>query len=91
MSAPFDLTETDKLLSTTRAVRKRLDLDKPVEREVILDCIRLSMQAPTGKQQPDLALDGGDRRGEARRAGAPLQGDRRQLPHHGPGQHGQGR
>jgi len=46
--APFNLAETDKLLSTTRAVRKRLDLDRPVERETILDCIRLSQQAPTG-------------------------------------------
>ena len=48
MPAPFDLKETDRLLSTTRAVRKRLDLNKPVERSVILDCIRLSQQAPTG-------------------------------------------
>jgi nitroreductase len=47
MDTPFDLTETDRLLSTTRAVRKRLDLDRPVEREVILDCIRLAQQAPT--------------------------------------------
>jgi nitroreductase len=47
MTAPFDLNETDKLLSTTRAVRRRLDLDRPVERDVILDCIRLSQQAPT--------------------------------------------
>ena len=45
---PFDLAETDRLLSTTRAVRKRLDLDRPVEREVLLDCIRLAQQAPTG-------------------------------------------
>jgi nitroreductase len=43
-----DTVVTDYLLSTTRAVRKRLDLDRPVEREVILDCIRLSQQAPTG-------------------------------------------
>jgi len=47
MSAPFDLAETDRLLSTTRAVRKRLDLERPVERSVILDCIRLAQQAPT--------------------------------------------
>lgn len=38
----------DHLLSTTRAVRKRLDLHRPVEREVILDCLRLAQQAPTG-------------------------------------------
>ena len=46
-SVPFDLAETDRLLSTTRAVRRRLDLSRPVEREVILDCIGLSQQAPT--------------------------------------------
>lgn len=46
--AIFDLTDTDKLLSTTRAVRKRIDLDRPVEREVILECIDLAQQAPTG-------------------------------------------
>jgi nitroreductase len=44
---PFDITVTDELLSTTRAVRKRLDLDRPVPREVILDCLRLASQAPT--------------------------------------------
>ena len=47
-SAPFPLDVTDELLSTTRAVRRRLDLARPVEREVLLDCIRLSQQAPTG-------------------------------------------
>ena len=48
MSAHFDLEQTDRLLSTTRAVRRRLDLERPVERKVILDCLRLSQQAPTG-------------------------------------------
>jgi nitroreductase len=47
LTALFDLAETDRLLSTTRAVRKRLDLARPVEREVILDCLRLAVQAPT--------------------------------------------
>lgn len=47
MKAPFDLGQTDLLLSTTRAVRRRLDLERPVEREVLLDCIRLAQQAPT--------------------------------------------
>jgi nitroreductase len=46
--APFDLAETDRLLSTTRSVRKRLDLERPVDPAVILDCIRLAQQAPTG-------------------------------------------
>ena len=44
----FDLETTDRLLTTTRAVRKRLDLTRPVPPEVVLDCIRLSQQAPTG-------------------------------------------
>lgn len=44
----FDLRQTDRLLTTTRSVRKRLDLSRPVEREVILDCLRIAVQAPTG-------------------------------------------
>jgi nitroreductase len=43
----LDLT-TDELLSTTRAVRKRLDLTRPVEREVLEECLQLAQQAPTG-------------------------------------------
>ena len=44
----FDLDQTDHLLSTTRAVRKRLDLTRPVPRELVLDCIRISTQSPAG-------------------------------------------
>ena len=47
MAEPFDLEQTDRLLTTTRAVRKRLDLSRPVPRDVILECIRLAVQAPT--------------------------------------------
>jgi nitroreductase len=46
-SASFDLTATDALLSTTRAVRKRLDLEREVPRELLLDCVRIAQQAPT--------------------------------------------
>jgi nitroreductase len=42
----LDLT-TDELLSTTRAVRKRLDLERPVERDVLEECFALAQQAPT--------------------------------------------
>jgi nitroreductase len=42
----LDLTP-DELLSTTRAVRKRLDLARPVEREVLEECLQLAQQAPT--------------------------------------------
>ncbi len=38
----------DELLSTTRSVRKRLDLSRPVEPELIRECIELATQAPTG-------------------------------------------
>ena len=44
----FDLNTTDELLATTRAVRKRLDLEKPVPRDVINECLELAVQAPTG-------------------------------------------
>ncbi len=37
----------DDLLSTTRAVRKRLDFDRHVEPELIEECIRLAQQAPS--------------------------------------------
>ena len=47
----FDLTHTDALLSTTRAVRKRLDLDREVPDEVILACLQLAVQAPTGSNR----------------------------------------
>lgn len=47
----FDLATTDALLSTTRAVRKRLDMDRPVEKSVIMDCLDLSQQAPTGSNK----------------------------------------
>jgi nitroreductase len=43
----FDLDQVDRLLSTTRAVRKRLDLDRPVEPEVITDCLRLATYTPS--------------------------------------------
>ncbi len=44
----FDLTQTDALLSTTRAVRKRLDLEREVPDDVLLECLQLAVQAPTG-------------------------------------------
>lgn len=44
---PFDLSVTDRLLATTRSVRKRLDLTRPVDPQVVLSCLRLAVQAPT--------------------------------------------
>ena len=37
----------DELLTTTRSVRKRLDLARPVEPEVIRECLEIALQAPT--------------------------------------------
>lgn len=44
----FDLEQTDELLSTTRAVRRRLDFDRHVPDEILLRCIELAEQAPSG-------------------------------------------
>ncbi|OBJ82694.1 nitroreductase family protein [Mycobacterium asiaticum] len=38
----------DEVLTTTRSVRKRLDFDKPVPRKVLMECLELALQAPTG-------------------------------------------
>ena len=38
----------DELLTTTRSVRKRLDFSRPVEPELIKECLELAVQAPTG-------------------------------------------
>jgi nitroreductase len=43
----LDLTP-DQLLATTRTVRKRLDLTRPVERKLLEECLDLALQAPTG-------------------------------------------
>src|SRR5437762_1317100 len=43
----------DDLLSTTRSVRKRLDLSRPVEPEVIRECLELALQAPTASNSQE--------------------------------------
>lgn len=44
----LDLATVDHLLTTTRSVRKRLDLTRPVEPEMLERCIEIALQAPTG-------------------------------------------
>ena len=44
----FDLAQTDELLGTTRAVRRRLDLERDVPDGLLLRCIELAEQAPSG-------------------------------------------
>ncbi|MFA5882447.1 MAG: nitroreductase family protein [Acidimicrobiia bacterium] len=46
MERIWDLSTVDRLLTTTKAVRSRLDLTRPVSREVIVECIRLACFAP---------------------------------------------
>ncbi|MDP9373509.1 MAG: nitroreductase family protein, partial [Chloroflexota bacterium] len=43
----------EALLTTTRAVRKRLDLVRPVEREVLEACLAIAQQAPSGSNRQD--------------------------------------
>ncbi len=47
----MDLSAVDHILTTTRSVRRRLDLDRPVEPEIIEECIDIATQAPTGANQ----------------------------------------
>ncbi len=58
-AAPFDRISADSIdtvsvdgaLTTTRAVRQRLDLTRPVDQQILLDCIDIAEQAPTGGNQ----------------------------------------
>jgi nitroreductase len=44
----MDVATVDRLLTTTRSVRRRLDIGRPVERDVLERCVDISLQAPTG-------------------------------------------
>ena len=44
----FDPTDADRLLRTTKQVRKRLDLTRDVPVELLLECIDISNHAPVG-------------------------------------------
>jgi nitroreductase len=51
---PFDhREEIDRLLTTTKAVRRRLDLSRPVPRELVSDCIRIGCYAPNASNAQD--------------------------------------
>ena len=47
----IDVHAADELLTTTRAVRKRLDMNRPVSRQVVEECLTVAMQAPTGSNR----------------------------------------
>ena len=77
----------DELLSTTRSVRKRLDFERPVEREVLDECLALAQQAPNASNSEPwrfvVVTEAGDP-GQARRVlrdglGRLPQGDRRAV------------
>ena len=44
----FDRATVDRLLTTTRSVRRRLDLDRPVSLALVDECLELALQAPNG-------------------------------------------
>ena len=75
MDTPFDVNETDRLLMTTRSVRKRLDLERPVPPDVIEDCLKVALQAPTAINSQRwrwlVVTDAGKR---AEKAGMPYEG-----------------
>jgi nitroreductase len=52
----IDRAAADKLLTTTRSVRKRLDLTRPVPRELVEECIEIALQAPTGTNAQNWAF-----------------------------------
>ena len=48
----FNLEQTDELLGTTRAVRRRLDLERDVPDELLLRCIELADISESHSRQP---------------------------------------
>jgi nitroreductase len=66
MTPEFDLASTDRLLTTTRSVRKRLDFDRPVAVDVVMECMTIALQAATGGNAQRwrwvIVLDEGKRR-----------------------------
>ena len=49
MTAPLDLPTVDRLLTTTRAVRRGLDLERPVSLATVRECIALARHAPSAE------------------------------------------
>ena len=47
----MDVSAIDDVLTTTRSVRRRLDLNRPVERDIIERCIEIAVQAPCGSNR----------------------------------------
>ena len=47
------LTDFEEVMTTTRAVRRRLDFDRPVPRQILEECLEIALQAPTGGNAQD--------------------------------------
>jgi nitroreductase len=65
VSVSFDLDSVDRLLTTTKAVRHRLDLTRPVDRSVVLECIELACYAPNASNAQEwfwIAVDDDDQK-----------------------------
>lgn len=75
----------DEVLTTTRAVRRRLDVTRPVEPALLRECLTLALQAPTGGNNQDwhfvVVTDAQKRAAIAEefRAGAPLYSQRPRI------------
>jgi len=65
----FNLSEVDRLLTTTKAVRRRLDLNRPVPRDVVIECIRLACYAPNASNGQEWRWVVLDDRDQIKRAG----------------------
>ena len=50
---PFDTKSTDRLLATTRSVRRRLDFDRAVDVDLLRECVRLAAYAPNASNAQD--------------------------------------
>lgn len=60
MSGRLDPEVTDYILTTTRSVRRRLDLERVVERDVVRECLEIAVQAPNASNRQTwrwLAID----------------------------------
>ena len=41
----------EEVLTTPRGVRRRLDVTRPVDRQLLVDCARVAQQAPSGRNR----------------------------------------
>ena len=78
VTSGIDLASVDRVLKSTRSVRLRLDLERPVPQEIVEECIEIALQAPTGANSQGwrfvVVTDAGARKriGELYRRGSEL-------------------